>query len=90
MNMTDTAVASSQAEPTTKPRKNGSTRAKQLTKMLSHRTGVTIEQMQLAFGWQPHSAWAALSGLRETGLEIDRTGSKHGAIYRIAADAADQ
>lgn len=86
--MTDTMIAPSEAQPKTASRKATPTRRDQLAKLLTLTSGATIAQMQDAFGWQPHSARAALSGLRKAGLEIVRSSGKHGAVYRIVADEA--
>lgn len=86
--MTDTNVAPSETRPKGTGREATPTRRDQLIKMLTRTSGATIAQMQDAFGWQPHSARAALSGLRKAGQEIDRFSGKHGAVYRIVADEA--
>lgn len=86
--MNDTPIAPSEAPPKTSGRKAAPTRRDQLTKMLTRTSGATIAQMQDAFGRQPHSARAALSGLRKAGQAIDRSSGIHGAVYRIIADEA--
>ncbi len=62
----------------------------QLRKLLGRKNGATIAQMQTAFGWQPHTARAALSGLRKRGETVERSDTVKGALYRIvsAADAS--
>lgn len=66
------------------------TRTAQLRKMLGRKNGATIAQMQTAFGWQPHTARAAISGLRKRGETVERSDTVKGAVYRIvsAADAS--
>lgn len=86
--MTDTTIAPNEMRSTTVNSKATPRRHDQLTKMLTRKSGATIAQLQDAFGWQPHSARAALSGLRKAGLEIDRATDKNGAVYRIMADEA--
>ena len=57
--------------------------------MLTQSKGTSLEAICKATGWQPHSARAALSGLRKAGYTIEREmpkGSKTGAsVYRISA-----
>jgi Fic family protein len=60
------------------------TRAVQLKKMLQRKSGATIAQIQAAFGWQAHTARAAISAQRKAGCIVVRTDGKTGAIYRIA------
>jgi len=62
-------------------------RKEQLTKLLSRKTGATIPQMEKAFGWQPHTARAAISTLRKAGFPVERTDTDKGAVYRIVAEA---
>ncbi|MBC6417014.1 MAG: DUF3489 domain-containing protein [Rhodospirillales bacterium] len=63
------------------PRKK--TRRQQLCKLLSRRSGVTIAQLQKAFGWQPHTAHAAISTLRKAGHHIARSKA---CVYRIVRE----
>ncbi|WP_299985777.1 DUF3489 domain-containing protein [uncultured Ruegeria sp.] len=69
--------------PPGKPARNNLTRQQQLQKLLSRKTGATIAQIQKAFGWQPHSARAAISMLRKAGHTVERSGSGKGTLYRI-------
>ena len=62
-------------------------RKEQLTKLLSRKTGATIPQIEKAFGWQPHTARAAISTLRKAGFPVERTDTDKGAVYRIVAEA---
>ena len=62
---------------------NKLTRQKQLYKMLTRQSGVTIAQLQKTFGWQPHTARAAISAQRKVGCVGDRVKTKTGSIYRI-------
>ncbi|WP_424831400.1 DUF3489 domain-containing protein [Ruegeria sp.] len=66
-----------------KPARNNLTRQQQLQKLLSHKSGATIAQIQKAFDWQPHSARAAISVMRKAGHTIERSGSDKGTMYRI-------
>lgn len=62
------------------------TRQQELTKLLNRRSGASIAQIQKAFGWQAHSARAAISTLRKTGTVIQRSDTDKGTVYRIAGD----
>ncbi|MEM8732142.1 MAG: DUF3489 domain-containing protein [Pseudomonadota bacterium] len=56
--------------------------------MLEKPKGASLDALCKATGWQPHSARAALSGLRKAGHVIERlpgNGNKGGSIYRIRA-----
>ncbi len=52
---------------TAKQQSANTTRPAQLRKLLTRKSGATIAQIQSAFGWQPHTARAAISGLRKAG-----------------------
>ncbi|MCL6286139.1 DUF3489 domain-containing protein, partial [Ruegeria sp. 2012CJ41-6] len=67
----------------TKFARNKLTRQQQLQKLLSRKAGATIAQMQNTFGWQPHSARAAISMMRKAGHTVERSGSDKGTVYRI-------
>ncbi len=43
---------------------NKETRQAQLRKLLNRQSGVSIAQLQKIFGWQPHTARAAISAQR--------------------------
>lgn len=62
------------------------TRQQQLTKLLKRKCGASIAQIQKAFGWQPHSARAAISTLRKGGAMVERTDTDKGPVYRIVAE----
>lgn len=56
--------------------------------MLAKPKGSSLDALCKATGWQPHSARAALSGLRKAGHAIERLpgdGKSGGSIYRIAS-----
>ncbi len=73
---------------TTKRKSPKSTRPILLRKLLTRKSGATIAQIQSIFGWQPHTARAAISGLRKTGEVVDRSDAAKGSVYRINAKAA--
>ena len=62
-------------------------RQEQLAKLLNRKSGATILQIQRAFGWQPHTARAALSMLRKAGTAIERSDTDKGSVYRIVSEA---
>lgn len=75
-------MSRSQATP---PRE---TKVAVLRRLLTRKAGADLAALQSATGWQPHSVWAALSGLRKAGYVIDRVESaKPGdtTVYRIAS-----
>jgi hypothetical protein len=60
-------------------------------KLLSRKTGATIEELGAATNWQPHSTRAFISGLRKKGVTVEREERRDGAkAYRIvkATEAA--
>ncbi len=59
------------------------TRSAQLHRLLNRKSGVTLVQLQKTFGWQPHTARAAISAQRKAGYEIERSGSDKGSVYRV-------
>ncbi len=61
------------------------TKKDQLIKLLSGKAGLDIKALSDKLGWQQHTTWEALSGLRKAGFEIaGRKPSKGGAsTYRI-------
>lgn len=62
-------------------------RRDQLAKLLNRNSGASIAQIQKAFGWQPHTARAAISTMRKAGTVIERTETDKGSVYRIASEA---
>ncbi|WP_439533449.1 DUF3489 domain-containing protein [Polymorphobacter sp.] len=66
-----------------------STKAAQMTKLLTRARGATMEELGAATGWQPHSIRALLSGMRKTGVKLVRETRKSGDnAYRIVAARA--
>ena len=59
------------------------TRPAQLRKLLTRKSGVSIAQLQKAFGWQPHTARAAISAQRKAGCTVSRTDTDKASVYRI-------
>lgn len=67
-----------------------STRQAQLHKPLTRKSGVTIAQLQKTFGWQPHTARAAISAQRKAGSAVARTATDKGSVYRIVEGQGDR
>ncbi|WP_294623451.1 DUF3489 domain-containing protein [uncultured Roseovarius sp.] len=65
-------------------------RQAQLNKLLSRKSGVTIAQLQKTFGWQPHTARAAISSQRKAGCVVARTETDKGSVYRIIEGQGDR
>ena len=65
-----------------------SSRPEQLRKLLRRKSGASIAELREIFGWQPHTARAAISGLRKAGEAIERRSGRNGSIYRIVKRAA--
>lgn len=80
-------VTPGQGAPRRMDRKPMANRDK-LIRLLKRRSGVTIKQLEDSFGWQPHSARAALSMLRKSGLNITREGELGASVYRLHAQKA--
>ncbi|NIJ09428.1 hypothetical protein FHS31_003060 [Sphingomonas vulcanisoli] len=59
-------------------------------KRLRSPEGISLAEISIATGWQPHSARAALTTLRKTGFCIDRAPDDggNGSRYWIAEEAA--
>ncbi|MDJ0994954.1 MAG: DUF3489 domain-containing protein [Dinoroseobacter sp.] len=68
--------------------KKAATHPAQLRKLLTRKSGATIPQIQKAFGWQPHTAQAAIAAQRKAGCLIERTDSDQGSVYRIVNTGA--
>lgn len=47
-------------------------RTTRLRALLSSETGANVHEICVTFGWQPHSARAAMSGLRKSGTAVER------------------
>jgi hypothetical protein len=57
--------------------------------LLGRKQGVGIEELTSTTGWLPHTARAALTGLRKRGYAIERSRSElGGSVYRVVVTAA--
>ena len=79
------AMSSQQENKPTRPKLVGRkmTRSAQLHRLLARKSGVTISQLQKAFGWRPHTARAAISAHRKAAYEIERSDGEKGSVYRV-------
>ena len=85
-----TPNAATQSSKRTGKVANKLTRQKQLHTMLTRKSGVTIAQLQKTFGWQPHTARAAISAQRKAGCVVDRLETDKGSVYRIVEAQSTQ
>jgi predicted ArsR family transcriptional regulator len=64
------------------------TKKDQLIALLRRRGGQGIAQLSEALGWLPHTVRAALTGLRKSGLNVERRVTDDGrTCYRILPKA---
>lgn len=65
------------------------TKLAQIVALLQRESGATLGELITATGWLPHTARAALTGLRRRGyaVTLDRSDSERGSSYRIPANA---
>ena len=56
--------------------------------MVSTDEGATLDELIGATGWLPHTARAALTGLRKRGYDVRLVRGETAAAYRVAAPAA--
>ena len=82
------AMSSHQENKPARPQSAGgkATRSVQLHKLLARKSGVTLAQLQKTFGWQPHTARAAISAQRKAGCQIERSDSDKGSVYRVVRE----
>lgn len=65
-----------------------STKIDTVLKLSKRKNGATVDQIQKATGWQPHSVRAALTGLRKKGHGIERAKDAKGVtVYRLIEEA---
>ena len=55
--------------------------------LLKREHGASLAEIVDATGWQPHSARAALTGLKKKGHSIERTMRDEASCYRIVETA---
>jgi hypothetical protein len=74
----------------TKAARSGSsavTKISAVTGMLKQSGGATLDEIVKATGWQPHSARAALTGLRKKGHTIEKSRRGDQTCYHIMVGA---
>jgi DNA-binding MarR family transcriptional regulator len=64
------------------------TKLAQVVGLIQRDHGATLAELVAATGWLPHTARAALTGLRKRGygVTLDRSDAKRSSIYRIDGD----
>ena len=60
-----------------------------ISRLINRKSGASLEQIQQATGWQPHSIRAAISGLRKVGCEVRRTKTSKGISTYHAIKVTD-
>lgn len=79
------ASASTKQEAEIKAPKKGR-KTEVILKLMRRKQGATVQALQEATSWQPHSVRAALTGLRKKGIDIARDKNGKGeTIYRAGA-----
>ncbi|MFN3226045.1 MAG: DUF3489 domain-containing protein [Hyphomicrobiales bacterium] len=64
-------------------------RKRVIQKLMERKTGATMQDLMEATGWQAHSVRAAISGLRQNALSIERRKNRKGeTVYAVKTDAA--
>ncbi len=78
------------SKPSWRPPRAGS-KLDRILGMLSTDKGATLDELTRATGWLPHTARAALTGLRKRGCEVRlvRGDRETGAVYRVTTPAAE-
>ena len=69
-------------------KKPASTKMQGVVELLRREGGATIDEVVNATGWQPHSARAALTGLRKKGFALARTRADGVTRYAVTAAPA--
>ena len=83
------AKASTTAAPASSQESGTPSKAAQVLAMLQRSEGATLDQLVAATGWLPHTARAALTGLKKKGHAITSEKIKGGSrVYRASSPAA--
>lgn len=69
------------------PQSQSETKITRVLALMGRDQGATLDELTAATDWQPHSARAALTGLRKKGHAIDRSKRDGVTCYRITAVA---
>ncbi len=63
------------------------TKSEQVIALLKRKNGATLEDLVAATGWLPHTARAAMTGLKKKGHTIERSKVDGVSRYSIVASA---
>jgi DNA-binding IclR family transcriptional regulator len=75
------------AEPNAAIAPRPTSKSAAVIELLRRPEGATLEQITAATGWKPHTARAALTGLKKKGHSVERTKEDGVSCYRITAEA---
>lgn len=85
----NSAASSAKSPPVSSTPRQG-TKIARVIELLRREHGVTLEALIVATGWLPHTARAALTGLRHSGhvVRLERGQNGNASVYRIDASEA--
>jgi hypothetical protein len=72
-------------KPSAAPKRE--TKSDQVIVLLKRKNGATLKDLVAATGWPPHTARAAMTGLKTKGRTIERTKVGGASRYAIVASA---
>ena len=75
-----------QRQTTSTPAPKSKTKKARILSLLKRKSGATIAQIAKVTGWQAHTIRAALTRLRQQGIEIERNSKDGLSRYRIVQD----
>lgn len=73
------------SDSVTSPTAPRETKIGKVVELLKRKQGATLDQIVTATGWQPHTARAAMTGLKKKGHTIERTAVDGVSLYRITS-----
>lgn len=77
---------STPSEPDRKHNTKPKTKIATIVGLLQRGNGATLQELNAASGWQPHSTRAALTGLRKKGHVIEKSKRDDATCYRITGE----
>lgn len=77
----DTVIPAAQSADTSPPRPRG--KLGDLLTAVESKTGATLNELSESLGWQPHTARAAITRLRQRGYAIALTDENGRKAYRV-------
>lgn len=85
----NSAASSAKSPPVSSTPRQG-TKIARVIELLRQEHGATLEALIVATGWLPHTARAALTGLRHSGydVQLERGQNGNASVYRINASEA--